>query len=134
MIGGLPELAANDDGFAALAQRLEALPAQEILRAALTECWAGRIVLVSSFGAEAAVLLHLASQVDPAVPVVFLNTGRLFGETLRYRDTLVQRLGLTQVKEVKPDAGEVTAVDADAVGRADVLFRSSPAPFCGSFF
>lgn len=113
MTAALPELREADPGLTHLAQRLERLPAQEILREALLSLWPGRIVLVSSFGAESAVLLHLAAAVDPSVPVIFVNTGRLFGETLRYRDSLVQRLGLTQVREVKPDAGEVTAVDAD---------------------
>ena len=113
MIATLPELADEDQGLAQLAGHLERLPAQEILHEAINTLWPGRIVLVSSFGAESAVLLHLAAAVDPAVPVVFLNTGRLFGETLRYRDSLVRRLGLTGVREVKPDPGEVTAIDGD---------------------
>lgn len=113
MTTALPELAEADATFDRLAQRLEPLAAEAILREALLRLWPGRIVLVSSFGAESAVLLHLAAQIDREIPVVFLNTGKLFGETLRYRDTLVQRLGLTQVREVKPDTGEVSAVDSD---------------------
>ena len=73
----------------------------------------GRLTLVSSFGAEAAVLLHLVSEVDRDMPVTFIDTGRLFGETLRYRDELVERLGLTMVQSVRPDPRRVKAVDGD---------------------
>ena len=52
-----------------------------------------RTALVSAFGAESVVLLHMAAQVDPALPVIFLDTGRHFPETLAYRDQLVDRLG-----------------------------------------
>ncbi|MGV6875453.1 phosphoadenylyl-sulfate reductase [Pseudochelatococcus sp. B33] len=87
------------------------LPAEEVLRVALTEVFPGRIALVSSFGAESAVLLHLASRIDPAVPVVFIDTGRLFPETLAYRDTLVARLGLSDVRSVGPDPETMEAAD-----------------------
>lgn len=87
------------------------LPAEEVLHAALTEAFPGEIALVSSFGAESAVLLHLASRVDPAVPVVFIDTGRLFPETLAYRDTLIQQLGLTDVRSVGPDPEAMEAAD-----------------------
>ena len=73
----------------------------------------GRLTLVSSFGAEAAVLLHLASEVDRDIAVTFVDTGRLFGETLQYRDALVERLGLTSVQSVRPDPRRVKAVDGD---------------------
>ncbi len=49
--------------------------------------------MVSSFGSEAVVLLHMLSEIDPGTPVVFLNTGKLFGETLRYRDKLQDAVG-----------------------------------------
>ncbi|MGH7210413.1 MAG: phosphoadenosine phosphosulfate reductase family protein, partial [Acetobacteraceae bacterium] len=53
----------------------------------------GNVALVSSFGAESAVLLHMVAVIAPATPVIFLDTGKLFAETLRYRDTLARRLG-----------------------------------------
>ena len=53
----------------------------------------GRIALVSSFGADAAALLHMVAQIDTATPVVFVDTGQHFPETLAYRDDLVARLG-----------------------------------------
>ena len=63
-----------------------------------------RTALVSAFGAESVVLLHMAAQVDPALPVIFLDTGRHFPETLAYRDQLVDRLGLQDIRTAYPDA------------------------------
>ena len=59
--------------------------------------FAGKAAVVSSFGAESAVLLHMVSQVDKATPVIFLDTGKHFWETLSYRAKLIDQLGLTGV-------------------------------------
>ena len=72
---------------------------QRILSAAL-DAFPGRIALVSSFGAESAVLLHMVSQIDPNTPILFLDTGMQFGQTLDYRRTLAERLGLTDEQVV----------------------------------
>jgi len=85
----------------------------EILEFAIKSEFAGRLALVSSFGAEAAVLLHMTAQVDPSTPVVFLETGKHFAQTLQYRNELQQRLGLTDVRSIAPDAGELAAEDPD---------------------
>ena len=74
----------------------------------------GRIALVSSFGAQSAVLLHLAASVDPAIPVIFIDTGKLFGSTQRYRDALVARLGLTEIRIARPDPAVLTTQDIDS--------------------
>lgn len=79
------------------------IPTVEMLRTVLAEQMAGDIAIVSSFGAESAVLLHLVASIDPSVPVLFLDTGKHFPETLAYRDTLVQRLGLTDLRNLTPD-------------------------------
>jgi phosphoadenosine phosphosulfate reductase len=76
---------------------------EEMLRTVLTESMVGDVALVSSFGAESAALLHLVASIDPAVPVLFLDTGKHFPETLAYRDTLVERLGLTGLRVLTPD-------------------------------
>ena len=75
----------------------------EMLASVLESGLAGDVSVVSSFGAESAVLLHLVAAIDPAVPVLFLETGKHFPETLAYRDALVARLGLTDVRNVQPD-------------------------------
>jgi phosphoadenosine phosphosulfate reductase len=77
------------------------MSAESILRDALQR-FAGRIVLVSSFGAESAVLLHVVAGIDTATPVIFLDTGKLFPETLLYRDRLVARLGLRDLRVARP--------------------------------
>jgi phosphoadenosine phosphosulfate reductase len=98
---------------AALNARLRDAHPIEILRAALAE-YRGRIALVSSFGAESAVLLHLAAQVDPSVPVLFLDTGMHFGQTLDYRKQLAARLGLTDVRDLRPQYQDLATQDPSA--------------------
>ena len=91
------------------------LDAEALMRVMVQEEFPGRIGVVSSFGSESAVLLHILSRVDPNTPVIFLDTGKLFGETLRYRDTLVERLGLTHVRSVRPRAERLHAEDPDGM-------------------
>ncbi|MBL8655999.1 MAG: phosphoadenylyl-sulfate reductase [Altererythrobacter sp.] len=88
---------------------------QAMLEGVLTEGLAGEVAMVSSFGAESAVLLHLVGSIDPGVPVLFLDTGKHFPETIAYRDGLVDRLGLTDVRVVKPEAAELAARDANGL-------------------
>ena len=71
-----------------------------------------RVALVSSFGAESAVLLHMVSEVDRHLPIVFLDTGKLFSETMDYRDQLISDLGLTNVISMKPDLTDLQTFDA----------------------
>ena len=85
---------------------------QEMLRAVLGEQMLGDVALVSSFGAESAALLHLVASVDPSVPVLVLDTGKHFPETLAYRDTLAARLGLTDLRILEPDAEAIAKRDA----------------------
>lgn len=82
----------------------------EWLRAVIEGNLAGDIALVSSFGAESAVLLHLVSQIDPTIPVLFLETGKHFPETLAYRDELTERLGLNLVN-LYPDPEDLAQRD-----------------------
>lgn len=111
--------------LAGIEARAAGLDAVGLLRLAIIELFPGRIACVSSFGAESAVLLHLMASVDPAVPVIFLNTGKLFGETLRYRDRLQEAVGLQDVRAIGPDAAAVRAKDPDGV-----LWRSDPDACC----
>ena len=83
----------------------------EMLTSVLKSGLAGDVALVSSFGADSAVLLHLVSRVDPTIPVLFLETGKHFPETLAYRDLLVTRLGLTNLINLTPDAEELAKKD-----------------------
>jgi phosphoadenosine phosphosulfate reductase len=106
-------LAAIDDPgdlASRLADHFDGAPAEEVIAAA-REQFASGLALVSSFGAESAVLLHLAARVDTALPVLFIDTGKLFPATLRYRDTLVERFGLKDVRVLKPSVEDLQAED-----------------------
>jgi len=83
----------------------------EMLSSVLKSGAAGDVAVVSSFGAESAVLLHLVSRIDPNIPVLFLETGKHFPETLAYRDELIARLGLTNVINLTPDEAELAKKD-----------------------
>jgi len=100
-------------GLAGLQQQAAGRDASGILELALTQDLKGRTAVVSSFGAESAVLLHLVATIDPTTPVLFLNTGKLFGETLRYRDRLQDVLGLADVRSLSPGLDTRRALDAD---------------------
>jgi len=96
-----------------LQHKAEGRDAHGILELALTGEFTGKTAVVSSFGAESAVLLHLMATVDPNTPVLFLNTGKLFGETLRYRDRLQDTLGLGDVRSLSPSLAARQAVDPE---------------------
>jgi len=83
---------------------------QAILRAAI-DLFGDKVAMVSSFGAESAVLLHMAAQIKPDIPVLFLDTGMLFGQTLDYRKSLVARLGLTDVRDLRPQFQDLAIHD-----------------------
>lgn len=77
----------------------EAMP---LLKAMILDEFKGKIALVSSFGADAAPLLSMVAEVDPATPVLFLETGKHFKETLEYVAQLEKQLGLTNVRRLTP--------------------------------
>lgn len=72
----------------------------------------GRVALLSSFGAESSVMLHMISEVAPDLPIIFLDTLKIFPETLSYRDRLIDELGLTNVRTAMPDADDLKTHDA----------------------
>ncbi|MBL8644569.1 MAG: phosphoadenylyl-sulfate reductase [Rhodospirillaceae bacterium] len=109
MATGLEQLAA------ALNTRHAGAQAESVLANAIQCDFAGQIALMSSFGAESAVLLHMVAAIDKATPIIFLDTGKLFGETRRYRDQLVALLGLTGARTITPDAQELAAADPSGV-------------------
>lgn len=124
-VRALPPAAGPEGRAAAFAERVAGAAPEEILHAAIHREFPGRIALVTSFGTESAVLLHMVSEVDPALPVIFLDTGKLFGETLRYRDRLAERLGLTDIRTIEPDPADLAAEDADGI-----LWASDPDRCC----
>jgi phosphoadenosine phosphosulfate reductase len=89
-----------------------ASPAQ-VIAAALQAVGRERLAVVSSFGTESAALLKVMADVDASIPVIFLDTGWLFEETLAYRDTLIAMLGLRDVRSVKPLEETLSREDGD---------------------
>jgi phosphoadenosine phosphosulfate reductase len=94
-----------------LARRYGALDGVALLRSLIEREFPGRLAVVSSFGAESAVILAQVAEIDRDTPVVFLDTGKLFSETLRYRDRLVALLGLRNVRTIVPDRQRLAASD-----------------------
>lgn len=108
-----------------VAQRYGHLDGAALLRPLIEREFSGRIALVSSFGAESAVLLWLVASIDPAVPVLFIDTGKLFGETLRYRDDLVARLGLRDLRTIGSERARLETADPDGM-----LWQRDPDACC----
>ena len=112
-----PGTGAGDPLVRAKLTRLQAAAegrdAAGVIALALEGEFAGRTAVVSSFGSESAVLLHLVARIDPTTPVLFLNTGKLFGETLRYRDRLQDLLGLGDIRSLAPHPDDRERQDPD---------------------
>ena len=96
----------------ALEARFAGVDTGEMLAELLADELKGRLAVVSSFGAESAVLLHLVAAADKDVPLIFVNTQKMFGDTLAYRDELAERLGFTDLRVYRPDPYDLVARDA----------------------
>ncbi|WP_349628651.1 phosphoadenylyl-sulfate reductase [Bradyrhizobium sp. JYMT SZCCT0180] len=97
----------------ALDRALRSASSAEVIEAALKAVGREKLAVVSSFGTESAALLKVMADVDPAIPVIFLDTGWLFEETLAYRDTLIATLGLRDVRSIKPLEETLSREDPD---------------------
>lgn len=106
-------MSTTKDHARALAARYGGLDAEGLLDAVITREFADRIALVSSFGVESVVLLDMIARVDRDMTVIFIDTEKLFPETLAYRDRLLERYDLGDVRTIAPDADLVAARDAD---------------------
>ena len=107
------ELTADVSSAPALDRALRDASPAEVIEAALKAAGREHLALVSSFGTESAALLKVMADVDPAIPVIFLDTGWLFEETLAYRDTLIATLGLRDVRSIKPLEDTLSREDPD---------------------
>ena len=101
--------------LAELRRRYSGISAEVLLSALIQHEFCGRLAVVSSFGAESAVLLALIAEIDRGVPILFLDTDKLFGETLCYRDRLIATLGLRDVRTLHPRSEDLAAADADGM-------------------
>ena len=85
----------------------------EVIERVVERYFVGEIAAVSSFGADSAVLLHMIAEVDRNLPVIFLDTGKHFEETLHYRDALVADFGLTDIRVIAPLEAALNRDDPD---------------------
>ena len=118
-------LAPVEERVIALNDRYRHHGATAVLHHALEDPLVGRLALVSSFGAESVVLLHLLSVTAPDTPVLFIDTQMLFAETLAYQAEVADKLGLANVQLIRPDPAAILARDVD-----NLLHRSDPDACC----
>lgn len=123
--GGSMSVEEARDRAADLMSKYGHLQGVRLIEPMVHEEFAGRITMTSSFGTEAAALLALVSEVDCDLPVIFLDTRKLFGETHTYREKLVDQLGLTNIKIMRPDEEKLKADDPNGM-----LFASDTAKCC----
>lgn len=101
------------------------LDASDLLRVMIGSVFKGKIALISSFGADAALLLALVSEIDNRTPILFLETGKHFPETLQYVDTLKNKLGLQSLHFLTPDPDMLNRIDTNGD-----LWNSNPDRCC----
>ena len=94
-----------------LNQRFEGSSAETVMAYALDSGAIGDVALVSSFGAESVVLLHMLAQIKPSAPVIFVDTEMLFPETLAYQLNVSETLGLKDVRVTKPAREQLIVED-----------------------
>ncbi|GAB5457271.1 MAG: phosphoadenylyl-sulfate reductase [Henriciella sp.] len=111
--------------LARINEELREASAQTILRASILREWQDEITYVSSFGTESAVMLALIADVNPDLPIVFLETGMHFPQTLDYKDELIERLGLSNVREYTPAEDERLEKDPK-----NTLWKTNPDACC----
>lgn len=102
---------APDLRLARLNGELRDASAQTVLRVSMIREWPERMTYVSSFGAESVAMLALIADVDPSLPIIFLDTGLHFAQTLDYRGEIIERLGLTGVRSIPPNETEHKVLD-----------------------
>ena len=116
---------ADTDGVARLSAKFARMDTRELMRLVIEDLFPDRIALVSSFGADSAVLLHMVAQIDTTTPVLFIDTRVLFAETLAYRDELVTHLGLSKVIPIGPKPALLAVEDPE-----NFLWASNPGRCC----
>jgi phosphoadenosine phosphosulfate reductase len=119
------EGAPGTDSAARLGAKFAGMDTHELIRIVIEDVFPGRVALISSFGADSAVLLHMVAQIDKATPVLFIDTRVLFAETLAYRDELVTHLGLSNVTTIGPKPALLAAEDPE-----NFLWASNPGRCC----
>lgn len=114
-----------EDTIRDLNARFESAHPQEIIRWALEESSLDRIAIASAFQAEGTVVMHMATAIRPSIPILFLETGFHFAETLAFKQQLTERLDLNVIDLV----GDYT-VASQAAAFGERLYERDPAACC----
>lgn len=109
------EFGSVEERAARLNERYRNHSATSVLELALRDAELGRIALVSSFGAESVVLLHMLSVMKPDTSVIFIDTEMLFSETIDYQLDLIEKLDLRDVRRIRPSAAKIAAHDPEGL-------------------
>lgn len=121
----MPRTLLSDEELRDLNQRFERAHPREVVRWALEESGLERVALASAFQAEGTCVMHMASQIRPGVPVLFLETGFHFAETLEFKERLTERLRLNVIEL----SGAYTP-ESQAVEFGPRLFERDPNRCC----
>ena len=107
------QFSANSNRVEDLNSHFQGLSALEVLQHSLTRPEFGPVALVSSFGADSVVLLHMLSMIDNTTPVIFVDTRMLFPQTLEYQLELAKTLGLSDIRRIQPSHEAVFSRDSE---------------------
>ena len=99
--------------FLSIKSKFQGMSSFQILSISINELFKNECTYVCSFGAESAILLHMISKIDKNLPIIFLNTNKLFNETIKYKDDLTSFLKLKNIIELQPDHLEIKRLDSD---------------------
>ena len=86
---------------------------EEIISSIANNYFKNKVVYVCSFGAESAIILHIISKISKNFPIIFINTLKLFRDTVFYKENLIKSFGLNNCVDVYPDTGDVEQYDLD---------------------
>ncbi len=115
----------NNSDFQKLSEEFSKLDSIDLLKVMIKKVFKKKIVLTSSFGSESIVILHMISKIDPYTPIIFLNTGKLFPETLDYEKRVKKLLKLKNILTLKPSNKDLKKKDPN-----EKLYKKDPDKCC----
>lgn len=83
----------------------DGLDTPAFLRYLIKDKFPGKVIATASLRARSIMVLRLIADIDPSVPVIFCHVKDIYPESLKYRASIVEQLGLTDVREPLPDTG-----------------------------
>jgi phosphoadenosine phosphosulfate reductase len=115
----------NNYDFQKFSEQFSKLGTVDLLKVMIKKIFKRKIVVTSSFGAESVVILDLVSKIDKNIPIIFLDTGKLFPETLDYLIKVKKFLSLKNIKIQKPSLKDLRINDSKGI-----LYKTDPELCC----